>query len=271
VNKTIYTDIPALCPCILTSNPQPPKDPGLRSKIIPIVFTKEDRHSPEEKAAFDMLMAQRAGQLKVLGEFAANYIMNSHHILLKKRKEECDWKETAKIVITEFYKTADLDAPYWIDYFLEEELHIVDDSADDVRLLVRAFFINLINETYNKYARIYDDMKDMKKTFHMRFNFCCENDLIPSISLINDKKTIVIFSNIMKEVRTPRSGIDSSEIASLQELANTIGLEYGQKWLNGKNTKVAYGNIAKFINFLDSEIEDKENAQESETAPAQAA
>lgn len=66
-------------------------------------------------------------------------------------------------------------------------------------------------------------------------------------------------------------GIDSSEIAILQELANTMGLEYGQKWLNGKNTKVAYGEISKFTSFLDSEIEDCENPQESETPPAQAA
>ena len=268
VNKTIYTDIPALCPCVLTSNPQPPKDPGFRSKIIPIVFTKYDTHSSEEKAAFDMLMAQRAAQLKVLGDFAANYIMKNQHILLKKRKEECDWKETAKVVIVEFYKTAGLDAPYWIDYFLEEELHIVDDSADDVRLLVRAFFINLINDTYNKYARIYDDTQGMEKTFSMRFNFCCDKELIPSITLIHGGHTVVIFSDIMKELRNPKSGIDSSEIASLQELANTMGLEYGQKWLNGKNTKVAYGDMAKFISFLNSEIEDKENHSQSETTSA---
>jgi hypothetical protein len=150
VNKTIYTDIPALCPCILTSNPQPPKDPGLRSKIIPIVFTKEDRHSPEEKEAFDLLMTERAGQLKVLGDFAANYIMKNHHVLLKKNKGECNWKETAKVVIAEFYKTVrGLDTPYWIDCFLEEELHTVDDSADDVRLLVRALSISSTTLTIN--------------------------------------------------------------------------------------------------------------------------
>jgi hypothetical protein len=271
VNKTIYTDIPALCACVLTSNPQPPKDPGFRSKIIPIVFTKEDRHSPEEKAAFDLLMSQRAAQLEALGEFSADYIMKNQHVLLKKNKEECNWKETAKVIITEFYKTGGgLDAPYWIDHFLEEELHIVDDSADDVRLLVRAFFINLINDTYNKYARIYDDTQGMEKTFHMRFNFCCEKELIPSTSLIHGGQTIVIFSDIMKELRNPKSGIDASEVASLQELANTVGLEYGQKWLNGKNTKVAYGDMAKFIRFLDSEIEDKENPEQSETTSAQA-
>ena len=111
----------------------------------------------------------------------------------------------------------------------------------------------------------------MEKTFDMRFNFCCEKKLIPSISLINGGHTVVIFSDIMKELLNPKSGIDSSEIASLQELANTIGLEYGQKWLNGRNTKVAYGDMAKFIGFLDSEIKDNENSQEPETAPAQAA
>jgi hypothetical protein len=49
-----------------------------------------------------------------------------------------------------------------------------------------------------------------------------------------------------------------------------MGLEYGQKWLNGKNTKVTYGEMAKFINFLDSEIQDNENHSQSETAPAKA-
>jgi hypothetical protein len=112
---------------------------------------------------------------------------------------------------------------------------------------------------------------DMEKTFHMRFNFCCEKKLIPSISLINGDQTVVIFSDIMKELRNPRSGIDSSEIASLQELANTIGLEYGQKWLNGKNTKVAYGKRVKFINFLGSEIEDNVNSQGAGTVPEPAA
>lgn len=61
----------------------------------------------------------------------------------------------------------------------------------------------------------------------------------------------------MKELHHVISGIDGSEIASLQELANTIGLDYGQKWLNGKNTRVAYGEVARLVSFMDCEIKDK--------------
>jgi hypothetical protein len=129
-------------------------------------------------------------------------------------------------------------------------------SEDDSRLSVRAFFINLINDTYNRYAKNFND-GIAKNTLYMRFNFCCDNGLLPSISITN-KGTVVIFGDIMKELRNIRSEIDSGEMASLPELANTIGFEYGQKWLNGKNTKVAYGAIAKFVSFLDSEIKDQD-------------
>ena len=62
----------------------------------------------------------------------------------------------------------------------------------------------------------------------------------------------------MKELHKPGLGMETSEIASLNELAISIGLDYGQKWLNGKNTKVAYGNVAHLIIFLDSEVRNEE-------------
>jgi hypothetical protein len=257
IHKTTYTDIPALCPCVLTSNSQPPRDPGFRSKITPIVFTKEDRHTAEKKAAFDLLISKRAGDLKTLGDFTTNYIMKNPNALLKRNKDECNWKETATVIISEFYKTAGLGIPNWINYFVEEEYGIIEDSIDDSRLSVRAFLINLINDTYNRYAKNFND-GITRNTLHMRFNFCCDNGLLPSISVTNKGSTVVIFGDIMKELRNIRSGIDCGEMASLPELANTIGLEYGQKWLNGKNTKVAYGAIAKFVSFLDSEIKDQD-------------
>jgi hypothetical protein len=47
--KTDYRDIPALSACVFTGNPRPPSDSGFQSRIIPIPFTKEDKHSDEEK------------------------------------------------------------------------------------------------------------------------------------------------------------------------------------------------------------------------------
>ena len=144
--------------------------------------------------------------------------------------------------------------PYWIDYFIEDK-H-VEESIDDSRVLLRLFFINFINNTYNRFARNINNNTELKSTLHSRYKFCCDYQLIPSIVTIDEGKTVVIFSSIMKELHHVTSGIDKSEIASLQELANTIGLDYGQKWLNGKNTRVASGEVGKLISFLDSEIKD---------------
>jgi hypothetical protein len=45
LHKTTYADIPALCACVLTSNSQPPKDPGYIGKVIPIAFTKQEKRT----------------------------------------------------------------------------------------------------------------------------------------------------------------------------------------------------------------------------------
>ena len=66
-------------------------------------------------------MSQKGHLLCIVGDFAANYIMKNQHVLLKKKKEECNWKETAKEVIIKLYQAAGKPAPYWIDYFIEEK------------------------------------------------------------------------------------------------------------------------------------------------------
>ena len=166
-------------------------------------------------------------------------LWNSHRFYSKRKKEECNWKETAKDVILRLYEQAGKPTPYWIDYFIEEKQ--LEDSIDDLRLSLRAFLINLINDTYNKYTRNFN----IDNTLLDRFSSCCNNRLIPSISVIDNHQTFVIFGSFMKELHNPRSGIDNSEIASLNELANTIGLAYGQKWLNGLlfNTSSLFGFI----------------------------
>jgi hypothetical protein len=254
IHKTTYTDVAALCACVLTSNSQPPKDPGYISKAIPITFTKQDKPTLEEKNQFDNLVLQKGGLLRTIGDFAVDHIMKHPEVLFKKKMEECNWKKTAEVLIIKFYGAAGKPAPYWVDYFVEENR--LEESIDDSRVLLRSFFINFVNNTYNKFSRNSDGSREFKGKFHERFMFCCNNDLIPSIATINEGKTIVIFSSIMKELHHITSGIDKSEIASLQELANTIGLDYGQKWLNEKNTRVASGEVEKLISFLDSEIRD---------------
>jgi hypothetical protein len=121
----------------------------------------------------------------------------------------------------------------------------------------------LVNEVYNRYkGRITDDI-DNNITWQQRFEFCCKNNLIPILNSLDEGRTVVILSSIMTLIRnTAKTGIDPSEMASLEELANTIGLKYGQKWFNGHNIRVAYGDVAKFLSFTDSEIKNTKGSRQ---------
>ena len=83
VNKTIWTTIPSFSACILTGNSEPPKDIGFRRRIIPIVFTEKDQYSKEEIIEFQKLFDERIKkELRYLGDFTANYIMEHQQELI---------------------------------------------------------------------------------------------------------------------------------------------------------------------------------------------
>ena len=149
VNKTIYTDIPSFSPCILTSNSSPPSDTGFRRRIIPIVFTENDQYSEDEMKDFKELFDQRVKhELRYLGDFTVNYIMEHQELLLDGKK---DWKEIAEIILTEMYKSIERETPEWIKYFVKENQ--MAESKEDIDLLFRSFLMEKVNETYNKYYR----------------------------------------------------------------------------------------------------------------------
>ena len=52
IHKTIYTEIPSFCACILTSNSYPPSDIGFKRRIIAIPFTQKDEYSLEEMDSY---------------------------------------------------------------------------------------------------------------------------------------------------------------------------------------------------------------------------
>jgi hypothetical protein len=93
IRKIHYTNIPALAAGILTGNAQPPTDPAYRRRSIPICFTQADEHTQKEREEFDRLMNERVTkELKTLGDFAANYILDNQAELLSDNKL-IDWKE----------------------------------------------------------------------------------------------------------------------------------------------------------------------------------
>ena len=249
VNKTIYTDIPSFSPCILTGNSVPPSDTGFRRRIIPITFTEKDQYSKDEIIEFEKLFHERVKhELRYLGDFAVNYIMEHQQELLLDGKK--DWKEVAEIILTEMYKSIQKEPPEWIKYFVKESQ--LEDSKEDIDLLFRSFLINKVNETYNKYYRNVDkDNIVSNLPFSSRLNFCLENNLIPFLNLITTDGTtlIAITSDLVSELKQK-----ISQISSLNEVSSIVdGFKYGQKRIGRKNTKTAYGTKNDLLNFLGME------------------
>ena len=163
----------------------------------------------------------------------------------------------ATFILKQFYLSANRNLPEWIDLFVEE--HTLESNADDARLQLRAFFINAINEAFQKYSKVMGSEEETtNRTLNQRLQFCLEHCALHFLTRTKDGNTVVILGNVMKEMHNNlRFGINQSEVASMQELAHMISLEYGQKWLNGTNTRVVFGDCSKLLVFIDSEISDK--------------
>ena len=95
VSYSTYTDIPALCPLILTSNYKIIEDSGFLRRFIAIHFPDVEEKSTEQQENFNSLDLEILG---VLGDFISQNI--SIYIL----KE--DWKMTSKELLKKFYKFA---------------------------------------------------------------------------------------------------------------------------------------------------------------------
>ena len=254
VNKTIYTDIPSFSPCILTSNSSPPSDTGFRRRIIRMIFTEKDQYSAEEIEDFKKLFDQRIkNELQYLGDFTSNYIMEQQELLLDGKK---DWKEIAEIILTEIYKSVQKESPEWIKYFVKENQ--MAESKEDIDLLFRSFLIDKVNETYNKYYRNIekpiltnpDSSAEVPNLpFSDRLNFCLKHNLIPFLNPIkidDETNMIAITYDLIHELKKK-----IPQISSLNEIAAIIeGFEYGQKRINEKNIRIAYGTKKQLLDFL---------------------
>ena len=187
---------------------------GFRRRIIVIPFTQKDEYSIEERTEFEKLLnGSIKDDLKIVGSFVANYILNNQNLLLQDKN---DWKDIAKTILCEMYKVADKEVPKWVDYMLENEAQI-EDSKNDLDLILRGFLIHKINDLYSKYHKSIDPdtcVYGTNQSFEFRLNFCLDNHLIPFLS-INKNNEIIITSDLIQELKGNKINI----ISSLQEVS----------------------------------------------------
>ena len=131
-------------------------------------------------------------------------------------QDKNDWKDIAKTILREMYKVADKEVPKWVDYMLENEAQL-EDSKNDLDLILRGFLIHRINDSYNKYHKSIDPdtcVNGTNQPFEFRLNFCLDNHLIPFLST-NKNNEIIITSDLIQELKGNKINI----ISSLQEVS----------------------------------------------------
>lgn len=164
------------------------------------------------------------------------------------------------VILKEMYNIVQKQPPKWIESIIENEIQL-EESKEELDLILRNFLINKINEAYSKHHRSIDSSIDgTNQPFTYRLNFCLDKNLIPFLNT-NRNKEIVITSDFVKELKNNRI----NNISSLQEVSTIIsGFKYDQKKLGkNKNVKAAFGSRLQFSEFL--AIEEERCKNESTT------
>ena len=95
--------IPALSPCIMTSNHSLPTDPALRRRFMKLHYPKQDKPTKEEIKEFESFLKPGWNILGMLGDFTISFLLQNQEIIIN---DENDWRIIAKMVLAEFHKAA---------------------------------------------------------------------------------------------------------------------------------------------------------------------
>jgi hypothetical protein len=260
-DKTLYVDELALRPAILTSNWAFPTDTGFRSKIIYIIYTKEDKYwTEEQKKQFDAFMYRGRKHLRTLGDFTGRYILEHQNVLLKENREECDWKETSQRVLEEFYTAANVPIPVWVHQFVEETevTTIAIEEAEQTKYFeLRGFIRSAVIENYRLDPIPNEESPRGEVSFQQKLDRCLNIGLIPYLHNHGGSKKHISEVAITHDVINHLKKAKVSNITTMDGLAKEIpGFGYDCLWMNGQSKRVVHGSYAEFIKFLDCEFAD---------------
>ena len=197
---------------------------------------------------FNTLLRTELDTLGILGDFAANCILENQEILVN---SESNWIDIAQRILVEFFRAAGMDIPDWIKYLVQENQ--VQDAALEQEQIVRGFFVKTINEAFSRNYRVLTPREDVnevinKNTIERRLDFCCEMDLIPFLR--RKDGCILIFHDIMQELKNRRI----YSIIHLTQLARMFQSEVKPIKLSGKSQRLMSIPVAKFLEFISPTI-----------------
>ncbi|MGD9673728.1 MAG: hypothetical protein AB7U98_09645 [Candidatus Nitrosocosmicus sp.] len=252
IDPNRYEELPALSPLILTSNYAPNNDGGFGRRFISIHFPKDEKKEVEEEDKFKKLLQDKKKYLKILGDFAMQYVSKDPSVLLKD-----DWKNITRRILIEFYQFAGKEVPEWIEYFIEQK-DAVDESSEKTMFALRAFLVDKINSAYSRNSK----NSDIFSTLEEKLGFCLDHALIPFLVRMTKRggsddgvktDTIVITHDILEDISNGWNK-KIENITALKDIGVQLGFAYDGKYLNGKKTKVVFGPISKLYEFINPKI-----------------
>ena len=250
--KGRYNKTPALSPLILTGNPPPPVEGGIRSREVLMIYTTQDQHDRNGMEARDFInwLMPELNKLGVLGDFTSTYVMEHPEIIQKQ------WNDTGEAILTKFYEEAGVKVPEWIKLLVETKQ--LEQTTDETILLLREYLINLINETYTRHARTRDDINP---DIIYKLNECCRTNLIAFMQYDISKKKYYITPTIMNDLR--KKNLDGL-VGSLEGLAHMLSFECKTNRVLGKvmhSISVDEPLLKDFLQSRVTEMQDKSDEQ----------
>jgi hypothetical protein len=255
-----YRDIQAFASLVFTSNVIYPRDDALARRLILLSFSFGERVEGEREKEFISKIKPMFSNLKALGDFVMNYIINNGIDFEK------DYITVSEMILEKAYEVAGLEKPDWLTLRNEEE----SDIYSDIRELIREFFVEKINKEYVRSLGRIDattesgwnvEYNKNKLGLEERAKIVFENNLIPWLFLKNLHVYIKYgaVEDIRKEV-----GIN----ITLKSLAEIMEGTYEKKSFKIKG-KVYTMHVAAipydtFLNFINSEEEDTEDLGEED-------
>jgi hypothetical protein len=244
--RSVAEYISSLSPCILTGNSSPPDDPAFRRRFIYIYLSAGDQHTEEEIKEFNKFLSNNMSILEVLGHFATEYILEHQEIIMNN-----DWKTIGTTILTEFFKSADLEVPYWVGKFIQDS--DVQDVYAEHEQIVRGFFIKKINDTYSRFFNTLSlKDKEMDKTLNLNklengLLFCCDKEqLIPYIRANKSGDKIFILPDIMNDFKASKITC----VTNFTDLAEMFQTKPEPTYTNNRTVRLISISKQKFLDFL---------------------
>lgn len=247
-NRSTAEYISALSPCILTGNSSPPEDPAFRRRFIYIYFSMGDQHTEEEIKEFNVFLSNNMNTLEALGDFATDYILKHQEIIMN---NDNDWKTIGTTILTEFFKSADLDVPDWVGKIVQDS--DVQDVYAENEQNIRGFFIKKINDTYYRFFNtLSSEDKKMDKTLNLnkledRLWFCCDKEqLIPYIRTNKTGDKIFVLPDIMSDLKSNKITC----VTNFTDLAEMFQTKPEPTYINHRTVRLISISKQKFLDFL---------------------